>query len=125
VGKFAFGGYMPPKSKDDPWPPRGQPHATVLNVLKRTEAKLFGAKLVWLRDCDECQTLAVARRDDSGVLRAPRFWPCYRMLTLNDDGTVASDDNATQYVRHWIAVNETDKVFMLFQNSEIYAQPIE
>lgn len=120
-----FGAFQPAGRGDgqDVWPPRVQYDRGLLNVLKRIQAFLTRSELVWLRDYDEFRTLAVVKKRANGVRVAARFWPGFRMMILNDDGTVTSDDQQANYVSHWIAVNETEKTFMLLQNSETYAEP--
>lgn len=53
-------------------------------MIKELWAKLTGGKLVWLRDLDGEVTLAIARRDPWGDMRAERWWPfrirCVRLL---------------------------------------------
>ena len=125
-GTYAFGGYIPHESEENPWPPKRGAGFRFFDLIKRFEALIRSGKLVWLRDYDECQTLAVAVIDKRTSQRyAYRIWPCYRRIVLNDDGTIGTDDRQPKYVRHWIEVDQTRKVFMLMQNSEIYAEPLE
>ena len=120
--RFEFGGYVPDESNDSPWPPSRPIGYSPRNLFKRIHARLSGGKLVWLRDYDEIQTLAVAYEED-GELRAKRIWPFYAEVVLNEDGTVTTERN--KFVRHWIWADDAPKVFMLMQNSETYAEPIK
>ncbi len=118
-----FGGFIPAQRPDGDavWPPRIDIERGPLELIKRIEAKLSGGMLVWLRDYDEVQTLAVAHHKAKGLVAA-RFWPGFRHVILNDDGTVtATEKDQSEYVRHWIAVDPTEKTFMLMKNSETYS----
>lgn len=120
TGRFMFGGYQPPESEENPWPPK---RSAGLALPKRIDAAIRGGQLVWLRDYDEVHTLAVAVEID-GVRHAYRIWPCYRRLVLNDDGSVSSETEKAAYTRHWIWADQTSMVYMLMENSEKYAEPL-
>lgn len=120
-GHFMYGGYRPPESDETPWPPK---RAIGLSLFKRLDALLRNGRLIWLRDYDETQSLAVAV-GVPGDRYTFRIWPCYRRLDLNEDGTVTSKDDKAKYVRHWIWAGDTDKVYMLMENSEKYAEPFQ
>ena len=67
-------------------------------MIKRIWAFLTGGKLVWLKDFDGEITLAIARKDPWGDMRAERHWPfSVRSVRLLPDGTVDGS-----YVRFWI-----------------------
>lgn len=76
--------------------------------------------MVWLRDIDGEETLTVAKPADDGMI-APRFWPRYRFMKLNDNGTVESViEKDNEYVVHWIAENESEKMMMFLKNHAVY-----
>ena len=67
-------------------------------MIKALWAKLTGGKLVWLRDADGTITLAIARRDPWGDMRAERWWPWrIRSVRLLPGGKVDGS-----YVKDWI-----------------------
>lgn len=67
-------------------------------MIKALWAKVTGGKLVWLRDHDGTITLAIARRDPWGDMRAERWWPFpIRSVRLMEGGKVAG-----AYVQDWI-----------------------
>lgn len=108
------------------WPPKKSTWGP-MSLLKRTEALLFGRKLVWLRDYDGRATLSVARitgpHDDEGFrpARAARFWPQFRKVNLLNDGTVEKSDHA-DYVVHWIPVEEKAQLAAFIKNHDTYQQ---
>ena len=67
-------------------------------MIKALWAKLTGGKLVWLRDHDGEVTLAIARIDPWGDMRAKRHWPWnIRTVRLLPGGKVDGS-----YVQDWI-----------------------
>lgn len=106
------------------WPPKKSTWGFG-SCLKRIEALLFRRELVWLRDYDGRPTLSVARRygeaTESGYqpVRAPRFWPNFRPVNLNEDGT-AEGENAT-YVVQWIPKEEKAQLAAFIKNHEVYS----
>jgi hypothetical protein len=123
-----FGGLVPAPVEEGSsvWPPRGPIGWSLLTTLKRIEAFFTRGELVWLRDHDETQTLAVAHRGRDGVLYSARYWPWFRSLQLNDNGFVICLDKGNgEYVRNWIASDDAKMVYMLMQNSETYANPMD
>ncbi len=107
------------------WPPKKSTWG-VMSLLKRTEALLFRRKLVWLRDYDGRATLSVARpfgkHDDEGYqpVRAARFWPQFRKVSLLNDGTVEKSEHA-DYVVHWIPVEEKAQLAAFIKNHDNYS----
>lgn len=68
-------------------------------LIKWVVAKLFGGKLIYLKDCDGDVTLSIAYRDPWGDMVAKRMWPTsIRVCTLYPDGTV---DRGQSYVKFW------------------------
>jgi hypothetical protein len=118
----------PPKIEiRNAWPPRHNPPMTFINFMKRIECFIRRSKLVWLRGIDDTVVLAVAYTEFDGRRYAYRWWPDGVKVYLNEDGTVeqVSAKKDEVYVRHWIAEDETNKIYMWLQNSEVYLEPLE
>lgn len=126
IADRCFGGIRPVViDGESVWPPRRKPGWGFMSTIKRIQALISGGQLVWLRDHDETQTLVVANRARDGKLYSARYWPSFRSVQLNDNGTVLCLDKANgSYVRNWVACDESKMVFMAIQNSEIYANPL-
>lgn len=107
------------------WPPKKSTWGP-LSLFKRAEAVLFRRRLVWLRDYDGRPTLSVARnfgkRDADGYqpVRAARFWPQFRKVSLLDDGSVEKSEHA-DYVVQWIPVEEKAQLAAYMKNHDTYA----
>jgi hypothetical protein len=120
-GTHEWGGFYPADTYS-PWPPKTPVGFSIDAVAKRLHAFFTRGTLIWLRDFDECQSLTVAHRNFKGDLVAPRMWPFYREVILLEDGNVYCPHIEDQFVRHWIEANQTRMIFMLLQNSEVYAE---
>lgn len=105
------------------WPPQNSPRSW-LTAFKRLQCRLRkNHRLIWFRDIDGETNLSVARPDKDGNLIAPRFWPNYRFMKLNDNGTVVSvvpKDENHEYVVHWIAENNSEQMLMFIKNHDVY-----
>jgi hypothetical protein len=109
-----------PRAEAPAWPPRCTPF-TIANLLVRFESLIRNGTLIWLRDIDERQTLRAAVKNKKDELIVYRWWPNYIPLVLNDDGSVTSvAPKRAPYTRHWIAADQTNKIYMLVKNSETY-----
>jgi len=127
IADRAFGGIRPVIHEGESvWPPRRKPGWSAMAIIKRIQAFITGGQLVWLRDHDEIQSLAVANLARDGKLYSARFWPGFRALRLNENGTVVCLDNENgKYTRNWVATDESKMIFMAIQNSEVYAEPLK
>lgn len=106
--------------QDHAWPPLNTPRSLSYYVLRLQCIFNRNYRMVWLRDIDGEQTLTVAKPSKDGII-APRFWPRYRFMKLHDNGLVESvlpKDN--EYVVHWIAENESEKMMMFLKNHAVY-----
>jgi hypothetical protein len=116
----------PPKAEvARAWPPTAKPDMRFMNVLKRIECFLRRGQLIWFRNADDSSTLAVAYTDPVGQKYAYRHWPDSLKVYLNEDGSVHAEARKGEYVRHWIAADDTNMIYMMLQNSEVYLAPLE
>lgn len=70
-----------------------------MNLIKRIWSFLTGGTLIWLRDYDGEETLAIARVSPFGYMTAERWWPISQHLCkLNKDGTIENGS----YVKKWV-----------------------
>lgn len=114
-----------PKTQEElrVWPPKTK--WGMVTLLKYAEAVVFRRDLVWLRDYDGESTLTVARPfgkpDENGYqpVKAARYWPQYRKVSLLDDGTIEKNEHA-EYVVQWIPHEEKAQLAAFIKNHEIY-----